>query len=188
MRWAGLFADLEAQAEALDRADRVGEIAGRTRAEFGRQALGQRLVGATGRHVRLTCVGGGAAAGLLRQVGPDWALLDELPGRECLVALPSVISVSGQGRWADELPGGAVAARLGIRHMLRGLSRDRSTVRVSLVDGATIAATIDRVGADFVELALHSGGELRRRGEVRSVALVSTAAITLVQRDASRDV
>ena len=36
----------------------------------------------------------------------------------------------------------------------------------------TVDATIDRVGADFVEVATHAAGEVRRRDEVREVELI----------------
>jgi len=66
---------------------------------------------------------------------------------------------------------------------LRGIARDRSAVRLLLRDGSALAGTVDRVGADFVELAAHPAGELRRRVEVRDVLVVPTAALAVVRRE-----
>jgi hypothetical protein len=65
---------------------------------------------------------------------------------------------------------------------LRGVARDRSPVRLHLRDGGTVEATIDRVGADFVEAATHAPGEPRRRPDVREVELVPLAAVVAVRR------
>jgi len=60
--------------------------------------------------------------------------------------------------------------------------RDRSTVQVRLTDGRTVAGTLDRVGADFVELGEHPAGELRRAAEVRDLLVLPIQAIVLVRR------
>ncbi|HVD89397.1 MAG TPA: hypothetical protein VNB91_10935 [Jatrophihabitantaceae bacterium] len=73
-------------------------------------------------------------------------------------------------------------SRLTFRIALRGLVRDRSTVQVRLTDGRTVIGTLDRVGADFVELAEHAAGESRRAAEVRDVLLLPVQAIVLVRR------
>jgi hypothetical protein len=67
---------------------------------------------------------------------------------------------------------------------LRAISRDRSPARIELVDGSAIDGTIDRVGADFIEVAAHAPGEYRRRGEVRGVMLAAVGHIAVVRRDA----
>jgi hypothetical protein len=66
--------------------------------------------------------------------------------------------------------------------VLRGIARDRSTVRLMLVDGSTVDATIDRVGADFLEVATHSAGEPRRRQDVRDIELIPITALATVRR------
>jgi hypothetical protein len=75
-----------------------------------------------------------------------------------------------------------VESRLTFRIALRGLVRDRSTVQVRLTDGRTVAGTLDRVGADFVELGEHPAGELRRAAEVRDLLVLPIQAIVLVRR------
>ncbi len=183
MRWEGLFADLEAQAEALNRAERAAEIEDRTRSEFGRLTVVDRLRGSLGSEVRLWCRGNAILQGGLRRVHPEWLLLAQPHGRESLVAAGSVLSVSGLGRAALAPDRDAVVdARLGLRFALRRIARDRSGVRMQLTEGV-LAGTVDRVGADFVELALHPQGEARRRDAVFEVSLVPIAAIVAVTRD-----
>ncbi|WP_375487756.1 hypothetical protein [uncultured Jatrophihabitans sp.] len=185
MRWDQLFADLEAQAAALDRADRAGQVDERTRGEVGALALLDRLRAAIGAPVRLQVAGGLAVAGTVHRVGPDWVLLDEEGGREAVVVSARLLRVRGLPRYSA-VPGslGVVESRLGLRHVLRGIARDRSSVRVHLVDGSVLDATIDRVGDDFVEVAAHPAGEARRRSEVREIEAVPLAAITVVRRGA----
>ena len=75
-----------------------------------------------------------------------------------------------------------VESRLTLRSALRGLVRDRSAVQVRLVDARMITGTLDRVGADFVELAEHAAAEPRRRADVRDVLVLPLAAIVLIRR------
>jgi hypothetical protein len=185
VRWDELFADLEAQAAALEVAERGAEIAERTRIEVGGLGVRDRLAAGVGTTVRVETLGGAAPAGTIARVGPDWLLLDEDGGREHVIAIAAIRSVAGLGR-TSAVPGsgGAVSARLGLRSALRGIARDRSPVRLHLRDGAALDATLDRVGADFVEAARHAPGEPRRRGEVRDVLLVPLDGLAIVSRRA----
>jgi hypothetical protein len=183
MRWNDLFGDLEAQWAGLELAERSGEVAERTRIETVAIGLGARLHAATGAALRIRLPAEQALTGTLVRTGPDWLLLDEGGGREALVALPAVLAVSGLGRLAT-VPGseGRVLARLTMRHALRGIARDRSAVRLHLCDATVLDATLDRVGADFVDVALHAPGEARRRREVREVQAVPFTAVAAVRR------
>jgi hypothetical protein len=183
MRWDALFADLEAQAETLERAERAAEVDARARIELGTLGLVERMRPAVGARVRLHCAGGLTVSGELTRVGPTWLLLDEGAGREVLIALAAVHGVSGLSRLSaapDSMP--VVESRLGLSHALRGVARDRSPVRICRVDGSVLDATIDRVGSDFVEAAMHPAGEARRRSEVREVILIPYAALVAVRR------
>ncbi|HKC28480.1 MAG TPA: hypothetical protein VKB75_10760 [Jatrophihabitans sp.] len=181
MRWQGLFEDLEAQASALAQAARAAEVRDQIRGEFASVLLFDRMRAALGALVRVRVTGLGTVTGRLTRCGPDWLLIDEGDGQETLVATRWLLTVRGLGRYSAPPPG-PVEARLGLRHVLRGVARDRSRVQVRLVDELLITGTLDRVGADFVELAAHSDGESRRRREVRDVEIVSLHAIIAVRR------
>jgi hypothetical protein len=178
-----LFADLEAQAEALEHAERAAEVEERARGEFGALRVVDRARAAIGSPLRLRVAGGLTVAGRLLRVGAEWLLLDEGDGREAIVAVRHLVSVRGLGRYSAA-PGsaGVVESRLGLRQALRGVARDRSAVRVQLSDGLTVEATIDRVGADFIEVATHAPGEPRRRKEVRDVELLPLGVLAAVRR------
>jgi hypothetical protein len=182
MRWQQLFADLQAEFDEAAAAEERAELPSRSRAETGAVRLAERLGGAVGGRVSLRCRGAGEVAGQLEELGPDWALLTDDAGREVLVALPAVVAVSGLVRsTAAAEPASPVRAALDLRRALRGLARDRSAVAVVLDDGAVLTGTVDRVGADFVELAEHAPDEFRRTGAVRSVRAVVLAAVAVVR-------
>lgn len=181
MRWARLFADLEAQLHAEEAADLASEVASRTRHEIGQITMVDRLRAAVGHPVRINCTGAGELAGRLRDVGAGWLLLDEELGREALINLAAVVAVHGLGQLSVATPETAVTRRLDLRYAIRGLARDRSPLQVMLGSGESLSGTFDRVGADFVELAEHPPGEYRRPGEVRAVRVVSLSAIAAVR-------
>jgi hypothetical protein len=179
MRWTRLLADLESQMDALVSAEIDGEIAERTRIETSAVHLTDRLRAGENHPIQVRCVGVGVVRGTLAEAAEEWLLLVEDGGREVLVPLRSVVTVAGWGR-AVASPGGAV--RLGLRHALRGIARDRSPVAVHLTDGSVVAGTVDRVGADFVDLAEHPAGEPRRPSAVRRQLAVPITAIAVVRR------
>ena len=184
-RWDELFADLAARAAALETAERAAEIGDRTRAELAAVGLTDRLRAAVGTRLRVQVLGGLSLDGALDRVEADWLLLDEGGGREAIVAVRALRLVHGLSR-ATAAPGsgGAVSRRLTLRSALRGLARDRSAVRLHLLDAEVLDATVDRVGADFVDAARHAPGEPRRREAVREVVLVPIASIAAVRRQA----
>lgn len=182
MRWQALFADLEAQVEAAEAADLAAEVADRTRREAAVVGLVDRLRAGAGADVAVHVPGAGPLRGRLLDAGPGWLLLEEAGAREVLVPLAAVLGVTGLGARAAA-PGqeGEVARRLDLRWALRGLARSRTPLVVGLVDGATLAGTLDRVGSDHLDLAEHGAGEPRRAGAVRQVRLVPLPAVALLR-------
>lgn len=185
-RWDAVFADLQAQAEALDVAERAAEVQDRVRAEVGELTVVDRLRPAVGTALRLHTVDGTVCAGTLARVGPDWVLLEQDGDRELLVCLSAVTGISGLGR-RSAVPNSmdVVSSRLRLWFVLRRIARDRSPLSVRLADATTLAATIDRVGADFVEVAVHPPGEARRVAAVREVLVVPMTALVSVRRSAN---
>jgi len=181
MRWQQLFADLQAQFEAEGAAEDRAVGASRARAEMGAVDLVRRLRGSVGLPVALRCRGAGAVTGTLIDAGVDWVLLEDEQGRSLLVANAAVRTVAGLGRRTTPEETGVVRARMDLRWALRGLARDRSAVQVVLDDGGLLTGTLDRVGADHVDLAEHPADLPRRAEAVQGVCAVVIAAIAVVR-------
>ncbi|MCI0688189.1 MAG: hypothetical protein L0Y54_13275 [Sporichthyaceae bacterium] len=186
MRWEELFADLGAEFEALETADLAAEVSDRTRRELARIRLQDRLRAAQGAAVSvlLDAVDGSQAVrGQLLDSGPDWLLVGRGEvGTETLIPLATVSALTGLPAGASE-PGseGHVGSRLGLAHVLRGIARDRATVVLAL-RGGTVTGTIDRVGADYLDLAEHPSEDPRRPRSVRAMRTVPFSAVLFVQR------
>ena len=180
VRWDALFADLEAQAEDDQTAELAAEVADRTRIETAALHLVDRLRASRG-HGLVVATAGASVRGVLRTVGPDWLLVEAEPNRQAVVRLAAVLGVTGLGsRSSAPSSEGRVAARLALGSALRAVARDRAAVTITLIDASTVSGTLDRVGADFVELAEHPIGEARRRGAVTAVRLVPLRALAIV--------
>lgn len=184
MRWDDLFAELEAESRALEDADLLGEVADRTRAERGRVAFLDRLRASTGATIALRTAAG-EVAGVLVRAGADFVLLD--PGRgELLVPLAAVQSVVGLRPAATAAAVvGPVASRLGLRSALQRISRDRAPVDLVLTGGVTVHGTLQGIGLDYVDLAVHATGDLPRAGVARRLDAVPFSALCLVRRSRS---
>lgn len=183
MRWESLFADLEAELAAGEAAELAGEVAERTRGERAAVRLADRLRAAVGAEVELVLVGGvGRLRGRLEATGPDWSLLIDASGVEHLVPHRGFAAVAGLGA-LNETSSSQVEARLDFLSGLRGIARRRSAVRLRLVDGGEWVGTIDRVGADALDLAVHAPGEPRRAGAVRQVVVIPVRAVSAVRAE-----
>jgi hypothetical protein len=178
-----LFADLEGQLDAASKAELDAEIADRTRRETAKLRLVDRLRPCRGYRVTVLVSGAGSVTGRVDDVGPDWVLLTESPPREALISTAAVLAISGlAARSAEPGSEGRVAARLGLGAALRRLARDRCGVSIVLVDGTCVAGTVDRAGADYVEVAEHPAGEPRRGSDVRGVRTVPISAVGIIRR------
>jgi hypothetical protein len=176
MRWERLFADLEARMEAEERAAAEGEVTDLVRAERARLAVRDRLQFHLGEVLTWSFVSGGQAmTGRLLDLGADWALV-ATERREVLIPLGAVQYISGLTRFTAP-EAGVVARRLGIGVVLRGLSRDRALVRVLLLGDQAVIGTIDRVGADHFDVAMHPDDEPRRERAVLEVRCVLFPAV-----------
>jgi hypothetical protein len=119
---------------------------------------------------------------VLTDVGVDWLLLEDEAGRELLVSGSALLAVRGLGQvTAAPEPPSAVRDRLDLRWAIRALTRDRAAVQLVLVDGGMVVGTIDRVGADFAEVAEHAADEPRRQKAVRDVQAVAIDAVAVVR-------
>ncbi len=181
MRWSRLFEDLEAQAEAADEAELAAEVAERSRREAALAHLRDRLAAGVGAQVSVHLPGAGPVQGVLVDSGVDWLLLEEPGAGGVLVPLAALLGVTGVGATAVVPDTSVVGRRLDLRWALCGLARSRTAVRLVLVDGSVLPGTLDRVGADHVDLAEHGRDEPRRAAAVRQVRLVPLAALAAVR-------
>lgn len=182
MRWDRLFDDLEAQFDLADGEEFAAEVADRSRREVALVHLLDRLRQAVGARVDLSVDGAGALTGMVQRMGPGWLLVNVAAQPAALVSSHAILAVRGLPA-AATVPDavGAVESRLGFGHVLRAIARDRSPVTVVLRDGTRCAGTLDRVGADFIDLAEHAAGEPRRPGQVSGVRTVTFGAISVVR-------
>jgi hypothetical protein len=188
-RWARLFGDLEEQLAAQDRAAVESELADRTRQARGEVPFGDRLRASVGRPVTLRVAGAGQVEGVVHHVAEEWLLLGR-GGSPVLVRHGAVLSAQRVSRHSTPTMGPAVAARLSLRSVLRGVARDRSPVRLRLVDGLLLEGTVDDVAHDHFDLACHPWDEPRRPAAVRehhSVLFSAVAVLTPAEGTSSLD-
>ncbi|MEO6713313.1 MAG: hypothetical protein ABIM89_07780 [Mycobacteriales bacterium] len=181
MRWEALFSDLEAEFAAAEAVEADAELRDRVRRETALLRLADRLAPARGSDLAVH-VAADVIRGSLTDAGVDWLLLAESPARDALIPVRAVASVTGLGRMSAT-PGfeGRVGTKLTLAYALRGIARDRTGVAVVLMDGTTCSGTIDRVGADFIEIAEHPASEPRRAASVSGVRTVPQSAIVVVR-------
>jgi hypothetical protein len=181
VRWEALFADLDAQLDAATAAELADEVSDRSRREVARLHLADRAGLAPGANLSAGVAGAGTVAGRLVRSGPGWWLL-AASGAELLVCTDAIAWVAGlPALAADPEATPAVQRRLGLGYALRGIAKDRSSVTIVLRDGTGITGTLDRVGADFADVAEHAPGEARRAGSVRGARTVPFAAIAVIR-------
>ena len=181
MRWDALFADLDGQLAAGDAAELAAEVTDRSRREVARLQLADRARASAGAEVTVGVGAAGVVSGRLARSAAEWWLLTGPGGADQLVCAAAIGWVSGLPALAgDPAAVSVVESRLGLGYALRGIARDRSAVTLLLRDGSALTGTIDRVGADFVDLAEHAPGEARRAASVRGGRTVPFAALALV--------
>jgi hypothetical protein len=178
MRWDALFEDMEAQLAAGERLDFDAEVAERTRADAAAVELADRLRGSLGLRIGIHLASGTLFEGVLSHVGSQSMVLDE-PRHQMLIPQASAVRYTGLSRLAVT-EHSTVRQRLGLASSLRALSRDRASLTVLVARGpaeSVLHGVIDRVGHDFLDLALTQAGEDRRAANVRQAATIPFAAL-----------
>jgi hypothetical protein len=184
MRWQELFADLEGMARATETAERDSEVADRTRAGVAQITLMSRLHSGAGSELRLQVLGAGEVAGRLERLGADWLLVTTPVELVVLTAAVSAVYNLGAGSTSPEVIS-PVVARTHLTAVLRAIARDRSTVAFCLRDGGRLVGTPDRVGADWVDIAVHEESQVPRRSAVRGRMTVAFSSISTIRRGRS---
>ncbi|GAA4752679.1 hypothetical protein GCM10025783_26930 [Amnibacterium soli] len=189
MRWDELFADLEGQLEhGLGAEEREAELE-EERLRVGRTSLRDRIaaVAAAGEALRVRLLDGSALELVPRTVGRDWASGD-LVGSAAQVVLPvsavaALLPTAAQvARSLEPVALGAVTDRIGLAFVLRDLARRRRTVQLT-VPGGALSGTIDRVGRDHLDLAVHPADGWRRASAVARIEVLALTQVLLVRVD-----
>lgn len=191
MRWDELFADLESQLERELGAEELDLQAEEERLRLGRLALRDRLAGAGATPLEIWLLGGQPLRLRIATLGRDWCSGDVIAehARPAPVIVP-LAAIAGVGMPAAALgasldsPADAdhpsLGARLGLSFVLRDLCRRRRALELDL-GAARLHGTVDRVGRDHLDLAVHEPGSARRPSAVSEVRLVPFAAIRLLR-------
>ena len=208
VRFDNLFDDLEGQLEHELTLDDVEMRAEEERLRLGRMSLRERIVAiqrAESSHsayvIRVQLVDGSTVRMRPSTIGRDWFsadLIDEGSwATTCIVPLTAVAGlllsreqVAQSLREAPPTASGAppLAARLTLSFVLRDLCRRRTAVEVrepalpgrSSAHGAT-HGTIDRVGRDHFDLAVHEPGSARRERVVSHYRVVPFAQLLAIR-------
>lgn len=179
MRWQDLFADLEGQLRHSELRDRDAEVADRTRRERATIGWLDRAAMSVGSTITLRTPTG-PVAGRLDDLGQDWLLVEETGRRTALVPVHAVTSVTGLASHADSEE--RLGRRFGLTVALRAISRDRAVVVVHDLWGGSATGTIDRVGADHVDLAEHPADVVRRPGSITGERVLPFSSLAVVRR------
>ena len=197
MRWDNLFDDLESQLEQELTAEEVDLQAEEERLRLARLGIRDRLRALStapqtdDRILRLLLADTSRVTVAPATFGRDWLageLLEESGRRpQCVVSLDAIDAVTlTRSQVAQSLDGsgeesaGALSARLGLQFVLRDLCRRRQAVDLWLREGR-IHGTIDRVGRDHIDVAVHEAGTPRRESAVGEYRIVRLGQIVLVR-------
>ena len=197
MRWDNLFDDLEGQLEQELSAEEIDVRAEEERLRLGRLSLRDRIVAvveAQGPHdetgIRLVLADGTPLSVRPQTFGRDWFSADLVGGSRKahaivpMAAISSVVFTQAQAAVSlsatpSELSQTSLPARLTLSFVLRDLCRRRAAVDLSTLTGMQ-HGTIDRVGRDHVDLAVHEPGEARRESAVREFRAIPLTQLLLV--------
>ncbi|MGM7668857.1 hypothetical protein [Microbacterium sp. A93] len=180
MRWDGLFADLEAQLAHGRWQDTEMEAAELTRGERASIVLADRLRGALGRPLTVLLEDGQRLELTVSTVGATWLGGTDQNG-SLVISLDAVAAIDSP--LAVTVPDSSPGRRnLTIGSLFRSLSRARAGVLVSGRDGRVLGeGTIDRVGLDHLDLAVHPRDEQRRGRNVRGLRVIPFGAIHVMR-------
>ncbi|KQP54401.1 hypothetical protein [Agreia sp. Leaf283] len=201
MRWDNLFSDLESQLEYGLHAEENDLHDEEERLRLGRLTLRDRLlqlasVSERGANYSISFVllGGGTLSAMVKTIGKDWFAADLDPRasggarrqQQCIVPLTAVQGLSLTKRQIrhslEPRPShegaGAITDRLGLAFLLRDLCRRRTAVEVVLAT-ESVFGTIDRVGRDHFDIAVHDATSSRRDVEVVGYRLIAFDCVAL---------
>lgn len=196
VHWDRLFEDLEGQLASEWESERAALDAESERLRISRLELRSRLrvLCASAAPATLDLPGGRRVRARLNALGSDWiaatiAQAEESTAKRSTLIVP-LHAVRGLTidhglllSSLDDEEGSApvLRERMSLGFVLRDLARRRVPVRIVSVDDSDVHGTIDRAGADHLDLALHDPGEARIASSVQSFQMIPFAAVASVQ-------
>lgn len=174
---------LAAEVEAGLTAEEDEELEDRVRAGTAEVSLLDRVRACV--WVSLRIARGPCVTGRVSGVGVDALLLD-VPSAgtaaegEWIIAAQGMTEVVGLSGRAE--PARGASSRLGLASWVRAWARERSAVRLYRLHDVPVDGTIDRVGADHLDIAVHDLGLPRREDNVHRVACIPFAALSGMHR------
>lgn len=192
VHWDRLFEDLEGQLAAEWEAERAVLDAESERLRIARLGLRTRLrrFEHDAALVGLRLADGERRSVRVRVVGADWiAAQPSEVGGALIVPLSAITGVeTTHGALLAtleeaELPADELRGRMTLGFLLRDLARRRTPLHVALRDGERLHGTVDRAGADHLDLAVHDAGQARRADAVRAFRIVPFDALVSARMD-----
>lgn len=193
MRWDHLFDDLAGQLEHELHAEELDLQQEEERLRLGRIELRDRLAVVLRereperRILALRTRDGGLLRVRLRSLGRDWLAGDSVDASSSQVVVPLraveslVLDLEQAQRTLEPAPPrDDLSARLGLSFLLRDLCRRRTPLTVQTAVG-DVHGTVDRVGRDHVDLAVHDRDIPRRASAVAEVRVVPLDQVLLVR-------
>jgi hypothetical protein len=197
MRWDNLFDDLESQLEQEISAEELDLDAEEERLRLGRLSIRDRLVALhdAAEHgseytIAVVLAGGSRLTVHPLSFGRDWfsaEVIEESSRRvQCIVPIHAIQGVTlsvaqlRSSLASSARPEPSLSSRLGLSFVLRDLCRRRHSVVLLLVHGE-LHGTIDRVGRDHLDVAVHERGSVRRDSAVTEFRIVPLDRILLLR-------
>lgn len=195
MRWEHLFDDLSGQWQQELEAEQRELETEEERLRVARLGIRERLRFLARMHeggsVRVALATGETITLVVRSIGRDWCAADlvgQARAMQCILPLDAIAAVlldrvdleasltpAPTDSMADR-----IADKTGIGVVLRDLARRRTFTDISTVDGM-YSGTIDRIGRDHIDLAIHDEDETRRERAVREFRILPISRITLIR-------
>jgi hypothetical protein len=193
MRWDNLFDDLEGQLEQELSAEELDLRVEEERTRLSRLTIRDRLLAlnAATDVVRVT-VGGSLTISVRPvTVGRDWMsaeLVDESErARSCIIPVPAISTMTftreqaerSIGAVSEEASHASLPGRLGFAFVLRDLCRRRVAVDLRTRE-QDFHGTIDRVGRDHLDLAIHDRDAFRRQSAVSQIRIIPFDSVLMI--------
>ena len=180
MRWNDLFADLEAQLQFGQWQAVEQDAAEMTRGMWAQLTLMDRLRSALGQRIRMVLQDGRSQGVELQAVGQEWVGgVDDTSA--VLIPREAIMGVDTELRRAV-IPSRPLQAGPKMSSVYRMLARRREPVQIVARHGEVLAeGTIDRVGSDHLDVALHARDEFRRSSALQGIRILPFDAIQLVR-------